>query len=310
MVTKNRKILVTGSNGFIGKNLVSLLSEKRINIITPSSRDFNLTKESDVDRLFDQYEFDSVVHLAADVGGIKMIRSNPGRIFYNNLMMNTLLMEKARIHGIKKFISLNTINSYPEKDTNFKEEQIWEGLPNKDVFSYGISKRIMLAQARTYKEQYDFDSINLIVDNTYGPHDNYDPINSRVIPALIYKFHKAIKNNENQVEVWGSGRSLRQFLFVGDLVQIIYQALIEDLGYNVMNVSNGETVTIRQIVEKISSIFDFNGEIIYTTSKPEGAAVRIMNNSKMISLLNVDKMHLIHEGLSKTIDWYLTNLDK
>lgn len=306
----NRKILLTGSNGFIGKNLVSLLSEKQINIITTSSRDFDLTKESDVDRLFDQHEFDSVVHLAADVGGIKMIRSNPGRIFYNNLMMNTLLMEKARIHGIKKFISLNTINSYPEKDTNFKEDQIWEGLPNKDVFSYGISKRIMLAQARTYKEQYDFDSINLIVDNTYGPHDNFDPINSRVIPALIYKFHKAIKNNENQVKVWGSGKSLRQFLFVEDLVQIIYQALIEDLGYNVMNVSNGETVTIRQIVENISSILDFNGDIIYDTSKPEGAAVRIMDNSKMKNLVNVDKMHLIHEGLSKTIDWYLTNLDK
>lgn len=310
MEKTDRKILVTGSSGFIGKNLVDLLSEQHIDFITPSIRDFDLTKEYDVDRLFDQHEFDSVVHLAADVGGIKMIRSNPGRIFYNNLMMNTLLMEKARIHGIKKFISLNTINSYPEKDTNFREEQIWEGLPNKDVFSYGIAKRIMLAQARTYKEQYDFDSINLIVDNTYGPHDNFAPINSRVIPALIYKFHKAIRYNENQVEVWGSGRSLRQFLFVGDLVQIIYQTLIEDLGYNVMNVSNGEIVTIRQIVEKISSILDFKGEIVYDISKPEGAEVRIMDNSKMKSIINLDKMHLIDEGLSKTIDWYLTNLDK
>lgn len=306
----NKKILVTGSNGFIGKNLISLLSDKQFDIFAPSSSDFNLTKESDVDQLFEQYQFDSVVHLAADVGGIKMIRSNPGRIFYNNLIMNTLLMEKARVHGIKKFISLNTINSYPEKDTNFKEDQIWEGLPNKDVFSYGISKRMMLAQARTYKEQYDFDSVNLIVDNTYGPHDNYDPVNSRVIPALIYKFHKAIKNNEDQVEVWGTGKSLRQFLYVKDLVRIIYQSLVEDIGYNVMNISNGETVTIRQIVEKISSILNYKGQIVYDTSKPEGAAVRIMDNSKMKSLVNLDKMHLIEQGLSKTIDWYLANLDK
>ena len=302
-----KTILITGSSGFIGKNLIKSLIENKFDIFTPSSSDFDLTKEKDVDKLFKLKEFHSVIHLAADVGGIKMIRANHGRIFYNNVMMNTLLMEKSRINNVKKFISLNTINCYPENDKTLNETQIWDGFPNAETFSYGIAKRTILAQSLAYKEQYDFNSINLIIDNTYGPFDNFDLKNSRVIPALINKIYDAVQNNKPVVDVWGSGKSIRQFLYVGDLIEIIKLILINDLNNDTINISNGETVSIKNLVENISSILNYKGKINYDTTKPEGAAARLMENKRMNEVLKYDNFDFINEGLKKTIDWYISN---
>lgn len=305
-----KSILLTGSSGFIGKNLSESLKKDNIDVFSPTSKDFDLTKEIDVDRLFRQRDFYCVIHLAADVGGIKMIKSNHGRIYYNNVMMNTILMEKARLNNVKKFLTLNTINCYPEDDGVLNENQIWDGFPNKDTFSYGISKRMSLVQSLAYKNQYNFDSINLIIDNTYGPYDNFDPNNSRVIPALIRKFHDAVQNNKPSVEVWGSGNSVRQFLYVGDLVNIIKLFLNNENQSCILNISNAEKVSIRDLVENISSILKFKGDIIYDTSKPEGAAVRLMDNSKMKKIIDFKNFNLINQGLTKTINWYISKLFK
>jgi GDP-L-fucose synthase len=299
-------ILLTGASGFIGNNLSKSLKKDNIDLFAPSSKEFNLTKESEVDRLFKQRDFNCVIHLAADVGGIKLIKANQGRIFYNNVMMNTLLMEKARINNVKKYISLNTINCYPESKGVLNENQIWNGFPNKSTFSYGISKRMSLVQSLAYKDQYDFDSINLIIDNTYGPYDNFDLNSSRVIPALIHKFNDAVKNNKPSVEVWGTGNSIRQFLYVEDLVNIIKLFTQNDIENCILNISNGQQVSIRELVENISSIFKFSGDVIYNSSKPEGASVRLMDNSKMKNKINYDSFYMINEGLKKTIDWFLS----
>ena len=195
-IDKNYKILITGSSGFIGNNLVEYLKYFNYNLILINSNDFNLTKEKDVNEIFKTHkEISCIINLAADVGGIKEIKDNHGRIFFNNVMINTLLLEYARIYGVKKFINLNTINAYPESDDLLIESNIWNGFPNKDIFSYGISKRISLVQSLAYYLQYDFSSINLIIDNTYGPYDNFNPNESRVIPALIHKFYSAKKKN-------------------------------------------------------------------------------------------------------------------
>jgi GDP-L-fucose synthase len=305
-----KSILLTGSSGFIGKNLSELLKKENIDVFSPSSKDFNLTKEKDVDRLYKQRDFNCVLHLAADVGGIKMIKANQGRIFYNNIMMNTLLMEKARVNKIKKFISLNTINCYPENDGILNENQIWNGFPNKETYSYGISKRMSIVQSLAYNDQYNFDSINLILDNTYGPHDNFDIENSRVIPALIQKFYEAVQNNKPSVEVWGTGKSIRQFLYVGDLVKIIKLFIDNDIKNCILNISNGQKVSIRDLVENIASILEFQGNIIYNSRKPEGAPVRLMDNLKMKETINYSDFELINSGLKKTIEWYVSNLRK
>jgi GDP-L-fucose synthase len=301
-----KSILLTGSSGFIGNNLSKSLKKDNIDVFAPSSKEFDLTKELEVDRLFKQRDFNCVIHLAADVGGIKLIKANQGRIFYNNVMMNTLLMEKARKNNIKKYITLNTINCYPESNGILNENQIWNGFPNKSTYSYGISKRMSLVQSLAYKDQYDFDSINLIIDNTYGPYDNFDLNNSRVIPALIRKFNDAVKNNKSSVEVWGTGNSIRQFLYVEDLVKIIKLFIQNDIDNCILNISNGQQVSIKELVENISSIFKFSGEIIYDSSKPEGAPVRLMDNSRMKTTINYESFDMINEGLKKTIDWFIS----
>ena len=301
-----KSILLTGSSGFIGNNLSKSLKKDKIDVFAPSSKEYDLTSEIEVDRLFKQRDFDCVIHLAADVGGIKLIKANQGRIFYNNVMMNTLLMEMARKNNVKKYIALNTINCYPESKGVLNENQIWNGFPNKSTYSYGISKRMSLVQSLAYKDQYNFDSINLIIDNTYGPYDNFDLNNSRVIPALIRKFNNAVQNNKSSVEVWGSGNSIRQFLYVEDLVKIIKLFIQNDIENCIINISNGQKVSIRELVENISSIFKFSGDIIYDSSKPEGASVRLMDNSKMKNTINYDSFDMINEGLKKTIDWFIS----
>ena len=301
-----KSVLITGSSGFIGRNLLKLLLNNNFDIFSPSSKDYDLTKEDDVERIFKYKKFDSVIHLAADVGGIKMINENHGRVFYNNVMMNTLLMEKSRVYNIKKFICLNTINCYPENNKILNEDQIWEGFPNTDTFSYGIAKRTLLAQSLAYKDQYNFDSINLIIDNTYGPFDNFNLNDSRVIPALINKFYNAVQNNIPFVNVWGSGKSIRQFLYIEDLVEIIKLVLISDISNDTINISNAQSVSIKNLVDNISSIFNYNGEINYESSKPEGAATRLMDNRRMKEIIKFDNFNLIYEGLKKTIDWYIS----
>ncbi len=303
-----KSILLTGSSGFIGKNLLKILVEKKFNIHSLSSKDYDLTKERDVDLIFKNKKFDCVIHLAADVGGIQYIKSNQGKVLYNNLLMNTILMDKSRIHGVKKFISLNTINSYPESDKILNENQLWDGPPNPDIFSYGISKRILFAQSKAYKLQYDFNSYNLIIDNTYGPYDNFNPNESRVIPALITKFNDAVTKNSPFVNIWGSGKSIRQFLYVEDLVEIIKYVVENDIIYDTINISNGQTLTINELVSYISEIFKFKGEIKYDISKPEGAAKRLMDNSRMINSINYNDFHFIKDGLLKTVKWYKSNI--
>ena len=164
-----------------------------------------------------------------------------------------------------------------------------------------------MAQSLAYKEQYDFNSINLIIDNTYGPFDNFDLKNSRVIPALINKIYDAVQNNKPVVDVWGSGKSIRQFLYVGDLIEIIKLILINGLNNDTINISNGETVSIKNLVENISSILNYKGKINYDTTKPEGAAARLMENKRMNEVLKYDNFDFINEGLKKTIDWYISN---
>ena len=220
-------------------------------------------------------------------------------------MINTLLLEYARKHKVKKFINLNTINAYPESDDLLKESNIWNGFPNRDIFSYGISKRVSLAQSLAYFLQYDFSSINLILDNTYGPYDNFNPNDSRVIPALIHKFYSAKKKKIKDVNVWGSGNSIRQFLYVKDLVKIIYLFITNNYEKNIIiNISNGKSITIKELALKIATQINYSGKIIFDNHKPEGSNIRIMDNSLMKDFINFNSFTSIDKGLKETISWY------
>ena len=301
------KILVTGSNGFIGKNILPPLVSKGYDIFCPQRQDYDLVNEADVNRLFENHNFDTVIHLAADVGGIQRIKNFPGEVFFNNVLLNTLIMEYSRRNSVSKFIALNTINSYPELDKVLVEDDYWSGRPNKDIFSYGMSKRLAIAQSEVYYNQYQFNSINLILDNTYGPYDDFDGPFARVIPSLINKFFKAKSENLSSVSVWGSGQSRRQFFYVEDLVKIVLDIVENNHKNFTINVSSGETVTISDLAHLISKSINYDGKIIFDKSMPEGNKIRVMSNEKLLSKFGKSKFHKLEEGIKKTVDWYKVN---
>ena len=215
---KDKKIIVTGGSGFLGKFVVGKLEEKGfLNIIVPYIEEYDLRKLGDIKRLYKDAKADIIIHLAAVVGGISANRENPGSFFYDNLIMGIQLMEEARLSGIEKFVALGTICAYPKfTPVPFKEENLWNGYPEETNAPYGLAKKMLLVQSQSYREQYNFNSIYLLPVNLYGPGDNFDPKSSHVIPALIKKFYEAKMNRLEEVVAWGSGNATREFLYVKD----------------------------------------------------------------------------------------------
>ena len=224
MDLKNKKILVTGGNGFLGKNVVRNLENLGISdIIIQSSSDCDLRNMGNCKKAVDG--IDVVFHLAAHVGGIGLNREKPGELFFDNLMMGTQLLHESKMANVKKFIALGTVCSYPKfTQVPFSEDDIWNGYPEETNAPYGLAKKMLLVQSKAYREQYNFRSIVVIPTNLYGPDDIFDPSSSHVIPALILKISNAKKNNLDQIEVWGDGSPTRDFLFVDDAAKGIVQA--------------------------------------------------------------------------------------
>ena len=222
---KNKRITVTGGAGFLGSFLVERLRQENTDIFIPRSKDYDLRKALDIKRMFDAFCPEMVIHLAASVGGIGANMKNPGRFFYDNIMMGVQLMEESRLRGVAKFVNVGTICSYPKfTPVPFKEKDLWEGYPEETNAPYGLAKKMLLVQSQAYRQQYGFNSINLLQVNLYGPRDNFNPEYSHVIPALIKKCFDAIKNNEDEIVIWGSGKATREFLYVEDAARGILLA--------------------------------------------------------------------------------------
>jgi GDP-L-fucose synthase len=209
-----QRFLVTGGSGFLGSHMVKQMLDRGSRyVFVPKRSEYNLVKEEAVIRVLQEARPDIVIHLAAVVGGIGANRENPGRFFYENLIMGAQLMEQARLFGVKKFVAIGTICSYPKHTpVPFKEGTLWEGYPEETNAPYGLAKKMLLVQSQAYRQQYGFNSIFLLPVNLYGPGDNFDPASSHVIPALIKKCVDAIRNHEEEVVVWGTGKATREFL--------------------------------------------------------------------------------------------------
>jgi GDP-L-fucose synthase len=306
----NSRILITGGKGFLGTFLFKKLREKGYNnIITFTSKEYDITKEEEVKKLFENLgPFDIVLHLAARVGGIMFNKKNSGRIFYENIMMNTLVQEYSRRNNVKKFVGIGSVCSYPKfTEVPFLEEELWLGYPEESNASYGLGKKMMLVQSQAYREQYNFNSIHLLMINLYGPGDNFNSESSHVIPALIKKIKDAVDNNSDKVEVWGSGNASREFLYVEDAAEGIIKAMENYDGFSPVNLGSGKEITIRDLVEKICLLMRFEGEIIYDKSKPEGQIRRCLNTEKAKKLFNFNAETPIDIGLKRTIDFYLNS---
>jgi GDP-L-fucose synthase len=306
-----KRIVVTGGAGFLGSYVVEHLRARGCeNVFVPRRRDYDLVKIENVRRLYDDTHPDLVIHLAAVVGGIGANRANPGRYFYDNLMMGLQLMEEARLHGVKKFVALATVCSYPKfTPVPFKEEDLWNGYPEETNAPYGLAKKMLLVQSQAYRQQYSFNSIVLFPVNLYGPRDSFDLETSHVIPALIRKCVEAVRTGAETIVCWGTGQVTREFLHADDCAEAIVLAAERYNKSEPVNLGSGFEISIKELVNKIANYTGFKGRIEWDSSKPDGQMRRCLDVSRAEREFGFRARINFDEGLRQTIEWYKQFVD-
>lgn len=303
----SRKVTVTGGAGFLGSFVVEKLRERGcLSVFVPRRREYDLVRMDHVQRLYEDARPDIVIHLAAQVGGIGANRKNPGRFFYDNLMMGAQMIEVGRQLGIEKFVAVGTTCAYPKfTPVPFKEETLWNGYPEETNAPYGLAKKMMLVQSMAYREQYGFNSIFLLPSNLYGPKDNFDVETSHVIPALIRKCLEARDQGNDQIEVWGTGKPTREFLYVEDCAEGLLLAAEKYNKSDPVNLASGFEISIKDLVELIKRITQFKGRIVWNPRKPDGQPRRRLDVSRAKEEFGFEAKMGFEDGLRKTIDWYV-----
>jgi GDP-L-fucose synthase len=303
------RILLTGGAGFLGRAVVDRLSARGAkDVFIPRRRDYDLTHEADVVRLYRDAKPDVVIHLAAEVGGIGANQANPGRYFFANMAMALHLIEHGRLHGITKFVQTGTICAYPKfTPVPFREEHLWDGYPEETNAPYGVAKKAAMVMLDGYRRQYGLASAYLLPVNLYGPWDNFDLQTSHVIPALIRKCVEAQEANADHILCWGTGSASREFLYVEDAAEGLVRAA-EAMDEPVpINLGTNMEITIKDLVTLIARLSGFAGEIRWDPSKPDGQPRRCLDTERAAKLLGWRAKVGFEDGLRRTIEWYRAN---
>ncbi len=302
----NKRILVTGGAGFLGKQVIeqlTLAGAAPHNITIPRSHNCDLRRLENCYQAVAQQ--DIVIHLAAHVGGIGLNQAKPAELFYDNLMMGVQLIHAAYEAGVEKFVCIGTICAYPKfTPVPFQEEHLWDGYPEETNAPYGIAKKALLVQLQSYRQQYGFNGIYLLPVNLYGPEDNFDPRSSHVIPALIHKIHEAQQKGTTTLPVWGDGSPTREFLYSTDAGRGIVMATQMYDEAEPINLGTHEEIAIRDLVPLICDLMGFEGEIIWETDKPNGQPRRCLDTTKAREKFGFIAQTYLRQGLKATIDWY------
>ncbi len=302
-----QKVVVTGSTGFVGSNLVPCLKRLPCTVVPLSRRDYDLTQQSQVRRLFADHHPDIVFHLAGLVGGIDVNQARPADFCYENLIMGAMMLHESWGAGVRKYITLIGGCSYPAKAPSpIRESELFNGMPQAESAPYSLAKAMSAVLAQSYRRQKRFNAIVLVPGNLYGPHDNFDLNSSHVIPALIRKFTDAKSSGQTQVVAWGSGRPTRDFVYIGDVCEILVDAALNYNGGDIINVASGQVVTIKELTQLIAELTGYQGEVVWDSSKPDGQLYKGFDTTRMREVLGCECRTSLREGLQKTIQWYLS----
>jgi GDP-L-fucose synthase len=305
----NKRVIVTGGAGFLGRFVVEGLKERGCKkIFIPRSYDYDLRKVTHIRRLLKETRPDIIIHAAAVVGGIGANRENPGKFFYENLMMGVQLIEQARLFRIPKLVAIGTICAYPKFcPVPFKEDDFWLGYPEETNAPYGLAKKMLLVQAQAYRQQYGFNAIYLSPVNLYGPGDNFSLTSSHVIPALIRKCIEAKQKGKQSIAVWGTGNATREFLYVEDAARGILLAAEKYNSSEPVNIGTGYEISIKDLAALVNKLTGFNGKLIWDATKPDGQPRRRLDVSRAYNEFGFKAKIDLEEGLKKTIKWYIQN---
>ena len=305
-----KRIVVPGGAGFLGTSVCKTLLSRGVpenQIFVPRKKNYDLTNENDVVRLYDDFSPEIVIHLAAEVGGIGANMSHPGKFFYANMAMGLHLVEHGRLRNIEKFVHTGTVCAYPKHcPIPFQEEDIWNGYPEETNAPYGVAKKALFVMLDGYHQEYGLKSAVVVPVNLYGPGDNFNPASSHVIPALIHKCEEARVQGHKEIVCWGTGRATRQFLYVDDAAEAIIRAAERIEQPAPINSGGGEEIAINDLVRLIVETCEYDGKVVWDNTKPDGQPRRAIAIEKASDLLDWSPVQGFEEGLKKTVDWYRT----
>ena len=306
MFFENKRVMVTGGNGFLGKNVVRTLQARGATVLVADQDRYDLRRLEDIRRALAENRPHIVIHLAARVGGIGANLAHPGEFFYDNLMMSVPLLHESWQSGVEKFVALGTICCYPKfTPVPFREDDVWNGYPEETNAPYGLAKKMLLVQSQAYRQQYGFNSVFLMPVNLYGPGDNFDPANSHVIPALIKKCVDAKNAGDDHIVVWGDGTPTREFLYVQDAAEGIVLAAERYNESAPVNFGSAFEISIKELAELIVRLTGFPGKLIWDPTKPNGQPRRKLDTRRAKEKFGFESRVPFEEGLHKTIDWYV-----
>lgn len=306
----NRRVVVTGGNGFLGRVVVQQLTDAGAHVVAPTHDEYDLIVPGAADAMLAAHSPSHVIHLAARVGGIGYNQVDPARLYLDNLLMGTHIIEAARHAGVDKTVLLGTVCSYPKfTPVPFKEESFWDGYPEETNAPYGIAKKAHLVHAQVNAAQYGQRFAYLIPTNLYGPGDKFHPAVSHVIPALIKKCVEAIERGDDHIDVWGTGSASREYLYVHDAARAIVMAAESHEGTEPINLGSDREITIRETAETIAEITGFTGVLKWDSSKPDGQPRRRIDPARAARVLGWRAEMDFRDGIARTVEWYRANRD-